>query len=209
MPGDRHLDQQARARLTGARVPAHRRDQAEVVEQRRPQVERQVADLLERLNRHVAQPGDDLARAGQVLAVHRLDAPLESDDQRRQRLAGLVVELAGDPLALLLLGRDDLGGQGREPAVLLGDDLVVALELIPEPVDRLGDLERVRVAAVEPRARAAVAGLEGRDRAAQLAERPEGAADPSQVTSALSASATTTSPTCIALVNSPRCTKRW
>ena len=127
-PHPRCLEVDRDARLLGEshRQTLEGRGEAEVVERFRPQLDGQPANVLECHDDAFPQVGDRLARAVvRDLVLERL----QPEENRGQRLARLVVELAGEPLALLLLRRDDVaqgvagdalrqvdgeGGTGRE-----------------------------------------------------------------------------------------------
>ena len=57
----------------------------------------------------------------------------QAEELGEEDLGGVVVQLAGDPLALLLLGADHLGGQGAELVAVAGD-------LVQGGVERGGEL---------------------------------------------------------------------
>ena len=61
------------------------------------------AHVLQRLDDELAQRRDTVLRVGSTGLLERL----QPEEDRRQRLPGLVVQLARDPLALQLLGLDD------------------------------------------------------------------------------------------------------
>ena len=106
-------------------------------------------DRVERPGRQLAQLGHLGADLGRVLEALE---HLQADDQRGQRLAGVVVQLAGDPLALFLLGADDLLEQ-------LGADLLLLAQL-------LGKLGQLAIAAQD----LAMGGLDLGPRGAQAVE---------------------------------------
>ena len=176
-PDDRQLRGEARAFLGRAHVLPQRGDQAQVVQHRRPQLERQLAHLVQRLGRQVAQVRDQLAgldgQVGRVGLGHAGQAALQADDHRRQRLAGLVVQLARDAPALLLLGHDDLRGQPLGLLGLLANGGRVGFQPIPQRVDVEDERGHVGVGERrQTRARRVVAGVEALGR---LAQRVDGA----------------------------------
>ena len=82
-----------------------RRHEAEVVERLRAQLDREPADVLERARRRARA-----ARPAAASSVGRSSASstrLQPEQDRRQRLPGLVVQLAREPLPLELLRADD------------------------------------------------------------------------------------------------------
>ena len=89
------------------------RDQAEVVEERGPQVERDAADLPERpldQGDALAEPRPHLGWVEPLAADH-----LEVDLDRGERLPDLVVQLPGDVVPLVLLGADQPPREVRQP----------------------------------------------------------------------------------------------
>ena len=111
---ERHAHRHARA--VRVRVALQGGHQAQIVERRGAQLDGQLAHGFERFGGQLAQLVD--------LAAHfwcgaRLLEDLQANQQRGQRLGGLVVQLAGDALALVLLGRQHLLGHLlQQPAVL-------------------------------------------------------------------------------------------
>ena len=87
----------------GVAQALERRDEAEVVERLRPQLDREAADVVQRLHDLLAHGGE---RFGALLAAPRLLDRLEAEQHRGQLLAGLVVELAREPAPLELLRLD-------------------------------------------------------------------------------------------------------
>src|SRR5439155_5719951 len=87
-------------------VPAERGDQAEVVEDHRPKLEDEPAELLQRLVDHLPERRQLTARLLGVDVEETL-ADLRLEDDVRHRLRRTVVDLPGDALALLLLRIDD------------------------------------------------------------------------------------------------------
>src|SRR5262249_25672347 len=81
-----------------------RRHEAEVLEHLRPKLEREPTHVLERRDDALAQLGRSLPC--RLAALGLLDR-LQTEKDRRQRLARLVVELAREAAALELLGLDD------------------------------------------------------------------------------------------------------
>ena len=93
-------------------VRSHRGHQPQFIQHGRPEVQRDAAHLLEHaIDQAVALP-QVRRRRTRVGAHHR---PLQIDPDRRERLADLVVQLAGDAAPLLLLGPEQLTGEGRIP----------------------------------------------------------------------------------------------
>ena len=93
-----------------------RRDEAEVVERLRPQLDREPADVVQRLDDLLAHGGE--CRCPLLVGPRLLDR-LQAEQHRRQLLAGLVVQLAREPAPLELLRLDDpaqrvAGNAGRE-----------------------------------------------------------------------------------------------
>ena len=84
--------------------PLERRDEAEVVEHLRPQLDREPAHVMQRRDDELAHVGDRL-RA--LVALDLLLERLQAEQDRRERLAGLVVQLACEPAPLELLRVDD------------------------------------------------------------------------------------------------------
>ena len=80
-----------------------RRRQAEVVECRRPKLDRQAAHVLQRLHDELAQGG--LGALGVLVAVGPANR-LQPEEDRGQRLPRLVVQLAREPPPLELLRLD-------------------------------------------------------------------------------------------------------
>ena len=81
-----------------------RRDEAEVVERLRSQLHREPPDVLERCDDELAEVGD--GAAGLVVEPGLVDRA-EPEQDRRQGLTRLVVQLAGEPASLQLLTGDD------------------------------------------------------------------------------------------------------
>jgi hypothetical protein len=79
--------------------PLERGHEAEVVERLRAQLDREPADVLERRAHELAQ----LRRAAVSVALPFVLERLEPEQDRRERLAGLVVQLAREPRPLELL----------------------------------------------------------------------------------------------------------
>ena len=153
-------------------------DQAEIVQHRRPQLERQLAHLVECLRCQIAQVRDQLARldrqVGSVRVGHAAQAALEPDDQRRQRLAGLVVQFASNAAALLLLRPDDLGRESLRLIGLVADRARVGLESVPQRVHLEDQRRDVGVGERGQRgARGMIASVEASDHVAQRTDGPE------------------------------------
>ena len=148
--------------LAGERLD--RRDEPEIVQHRRAQLQRHPPHALERLG---GQHPEVRHRALERLRIRRaLSYPLPHQ-QRGERLGRLVVQLPGDPQALLLLGLDDLGGERAESGAVL-------VKLIEHRVQRLAQRLDLRVAervALGPCPQAPLANL--RDRPRDAVERPE------------------------------------
>ena len=108
-------------------VRAQRRGKAEVVELRRAQAERELAHALERVLHGV----DDLvdARARGELVARARDR-FQLDLQRGERLTDVVVQVARQALALLLLHFEQAARQRAQP-------LVRNLELAVQALERL------------------------------------------------------------------------
>ena len=87
------------------REPLQRADEPEVVEHLRAELERDPADVLHRRRDLAAERGDRLT--GRLVVGQPLLDRLQPEHHRGERLAGLVVELAGEPAALDLLRGDD------------------------------------------------------------------------------------------------------
>ena len=91
--------------------PLDRRDEPEVVERRRPQLDREPAHVLQRRDDELAdatRPPPAPPRPRDALLER-----LQAEQDRGQRLAGLVVELAREPLPLELLCLDDATDASR------------------------------------------------------------------------------------------------
>ena len=114
-------------------VPPQRGDQAEVVEEAGPQLERQVAHPLERLFDDVQGVIDEGFR-------RHVDPPLPEHLQvhhrGRQGLAGPVVQLAGDHPTLVLLGADQPSREGEQT-------LAARVHLLVEPGVPDGDRQLI------------------------------------------------------------------
>ena len=85
--------------------PLDGRHEPEVVERRRAQLDREPADVLQRRDDELAHRRRAPSRAS--VGLGRLLERLQPEQDRRQRLARLVVELAREPRALELLRLDD------------------------------------------------------------------------------------------------------
>ena len=88
----------------GRREPLERRHQPEVVEGRRAKLDREAANALERRRDRVAHRGE---RGARLLGGDLLLDALQPEEDRGQRLPGLVVELPREPGSLELLRRHD------------------------------------------------------------------------------------------------------
>src|SRR5207344_3404251 len=100
-------------------------------------LDRQPADILKRRNDELANRGH---RSPAVVAGERLLERLQAEENRRERLAGLVVQLTRQALALQLLGGDDaaddvaadalrkVNGNGSARGERLGETKVVVGE---------------------------------------------------------------------------------
>ena len=118
------------ARLLGeaGKLALDRGDQTEVVERRRAQLAGEPKELLHGLVHERLEGGYLLAqRVGGVLAQR-----LEAQEDRGQRLVDLVVEVAREAPALLLLGAQH---QPAGPAPLVLDTAQQAAERDREPLD--------------------------------------------------------------------------
>ena len=142
-----------------------RGDEAEVVERLRPQLDREPADVVQRLDDLLAHGGE---RRGPLLVGPRLLDGLQPEQHRRQLLPGLVVQLAREPAPLELLRLDDpaqrVAGDARrevdgdggarrerlgEPQVGLGEAGVAAFAVVRDddadrPAARRGAARRAR-----------------------------------------------------------------
>ncbi len=100
-------------------VAFQRGGEPEIVEDARPQPARHEPHVCECLRGARVEIAREVARH---LHVRRLLETGETEEQTDQRLRGVVVELAGEPPALLLLGRDhlvqELSRGGRRAAAL-------------------------------------------------------------------------------------------
>ena len=105
LPLEPDLHREACARGERRSEMLHRRGQAEVVECPRAQVDRELADALERLLDQ--RPELRTARVALLGRGRALD-PAERHQRGRERLRCVVVELHREPLALELLGGDEL-----------------------------------------------------------------------------------------------------
>src|SRR5581483_10699436 len=86
------------------REPIERRREPEVVERARSELDGEAAHVLQRLDDLLAQTGRGPPR---LLRRRRVLDLLQSEQDRGQRLAGLVVQLAREAAPLELLARDD------------------------------------------------------------------------------------------------------
>ena len=84
----------------GLDEPLERRHEAEIVQRLRPQLDRQAANVLQRRHDELPQ-----LRQRRRLVLGVLDR-LEPEQDGRERLAGLVVQLACEPAPLALLSLD-------------------------------------------------------------------------------------------------------
>src|SRR4051794_16398571 len=83
----------------GRRQVLDGRHEAEVVERARPQLEREAADVLQRRDDELPQAGGGLAR---LLGLERVLERPQAEEDGRERLPRLVVELARESPALEL-----------------------------------------------------------------------------------------------------------
>ena len=89
------------------REHADRAADAVHLERRRAQLEAEPAGPLGRLGERLARArGRALAARAASPCIRRTDHPVEPEERRRHHLDRVVVKLAGDAVALLLLGRD-------------------------------------------------------------------------------------------------------
>src|SRR5207248_3841439 len=103
----------ARLRAEGLRQALERGPEAEVVEHLRPQLDCQAPDVVQRRDDELAHVRDGSAR---IVAFDLLLERLQTEQDRRQRLAGLVVQLTREPPALELLRSDDAAKRvARDP----------------------------------------------------------------------------------------------
>ena len=94
----------SRLRAEALRQALERRDEAEVVEHLRPQLDREPAHVVQRRDHELADVGHrEAGPVGLDLLLERLQA----EQDRRKRLPRLVVQLAREPAPLELLGVDD------------------------------------------------------------------------------------------------------
>ena len=84
--------------------PLDRRHEPEVVERLRPELDGQAAHVLERRHDELPQLA---GRSREIVRVLRVLHAFQPEEDRRERLARLVVELPGEALALELLRADD------------------------------------------------------------------------------------------------------
>src|SRR4249919_2038176 len=84
--------------------PLHCGHQSEVVERRRSKLDRKATDVPEGRDDELTQRCD---RGARVVRRRGLFERLETEQNRRERLSGLVVQLAGESSALELLRLDD------------------------------------------------------------------------------------------------------
>ena len=162
-----------------------RRNEPEVVERARAQLHREPAHVLERRDDLLPEGDDRLAR----LAARRLLERLEPEQDRRQRLAGLVVQLAREALALELLRLHDtsdrlaadalreVDGPGRPGGERLREPQVVVVEARVGPGPVVG--ERLRRSHVR-RPRAERTGPYGRRAGEPRTGRPRDPRGPSR-----------------------------
>ena len=119
----------ARPRLELRRFPLNRFLQAEMIEHRRPQIARNLAD---RLDAHLDQPDQRLQLVDELNARLRLavaeliDQPHELELQARQHLAELVVQLSGDSRALFLARQLQSKREGCKPVAARVDGRAAA-----------------------------------------------------------------------------------
>ena len=148
------LDRHAGLLREVVREPLERGDQAEVVERLGTKLDREAADVLEGRAHELAHLAD--RRLERRLVLHVLETA-QAEEDRRERLPGLVVELAGETAALELLCVDDSpesiardplaeldrdsGARGEdlgEPEVFVGEAHVAALLVVRDDhADRL------------------------------------------------------------------------
>ena len=130
-----YIDLNGRAPRHLPRLPFERRPQAEVVEHRRPQQQGHVAHNPNAILSQVPDTGDvalHLAHGGRRYGRAQI---AEADEQRRQRLADFIVQLArnGGPLVLLRLHQPR--GEFFQLAPRLFDFLVTRIRLPLQPQD--------------------------------------------------------------------------
>ena len=87
-----------------SRRSLERRDEAEVVERLRPQLDGEAAHIVQRLDDLLAHGSE---RLGAFLVAPGLLDRLQAEQHRRQLLPGLVVQLPREPAPLELLRLDD------------------------------------------------------------------------------------------------------
>ncbi len=94
--------------------PRHRRGRPQVIEHRWPQIHGDAADLLNRPLQGEDRALQDRLQVEGPRLVYELCGAFQAVLDGAQLLPDGVVKLAGDPLALVLLGIDELAGQRRE-----------------------------------------------------------------------------------------------
>ena len=148
------VDRQPGLFTVGVREPLESRDEAEVVERARAQLDGEAPDVLERCHQRLPQLRD--APAQLVFALRVLHG-LQPQERRGQRLPGLVVELARESLPLELLSVNDafdyvagdaareVDGYGGSSGERLGEPHVVPREprIRCELVEDVDDADRL------------------------------------------------------------------
>ncbi len=107
-------------------IPAESGGQTQIIEDRRPQVERQVADFLERVVGEIHGVGE--VRARRVIRSTPRQA-LKADLQRGQVLADLVVQLPRDGAAFFFLSAEQLRGKLLKSLIGFGEFRFKGLDL--------------------------------------------------------------------------------
>ena len=160
-----HLDPRARGEALELRL--HRGQQPVVVERRGPQLAGEVEQLLHRLVHQLLE----LGHLRSALRRGVLGERLEAQQDRGEGLVDLVVQVARQATALLLLGAHR--ELARAPALLL-DALEQALEGVREAIDLL---DRV----MGDHQRGGLGGIDRLDPVDQVLERPEAALEHPEV----------------------------
>jgi hypothetical protein len=157
---ERELGVDARAPAELGHERAQRGGEPEVVERGRAQLAREPQQLLHRLRGDALRLGE----LGAQLLGRALGGRLQPQQHARERLVGLVVEVARDARALGLLGLEDRAGGAR----------ALGVDALEHPVERLAQArDLLHLAALGRRGRAPAGEVDGLHRGDELLERRE------------------------------------